>query len=65
MPDYPEYTVNGVTLNQGQCMTIHVALQSLAMEMVVKNHLGSDETGEAIRKGYLKNIREINKIALG
>jgi hypothetical protein len=61
---YPEYIVNGVKLGQGQCMTIHVALQSLACEMSEKNALGKDEVGESIRKGYLKCVAEINKIAL-
>jgi hypothetical protein len=61
---YPQYIVNGVALHQGQCMTIHVALQSLAQEINVKNALGKDEVGESIRKGYLKCVAEINKIAL-
>jgi hypothetical protein len=64
-PDYPKYTVNGVELHQGLCMTIHVALQSYAEDMSKKNALGKDEVGESIRKGYLKCIAEINKIALG
>ena len=62
---FTEYIVNGVKLNMGQSMVIHSALQSYYMEMSKKNALGKDKTGEAIRKGYLERIKEINKITCG
>lgn len=62
---FTEYIVNGVKLNMGQSMVIHSALQYYYMEMNKKNALGKDEIGEAIRKGCLARISEINKIAQG
>ena len=62
---YPNWSVDGVKLTMGQCMTIHVALQDFGMQMEKKNALGKDEVGESIRQGYLRNVKEINKITHG
>jgi hypothetical protein len=63
LPEYPKYSVNGVELNQAQCMTVHAALQSMAMDLK-ENGLGNDEHGKFMTKAYLKRIKEINAIAL-
>ena len=57
-----EITVNGVQLTTGQIMTVHVALQSFAMDMHKENVLGEDEHGKTMRLLYLDRIREINRL---
>ena len=66
MQDYPKIIMNGVELNQGQAMTVWVALQSFGSEMQEKkNALGKDKHGRFMQKAYLERVREINKICLG
>ena len=54
-------TINGQTLTVAQKMTLHVALQTLAIDM--RDHgLGDDETGQAIATGYLRAVSEMNNM---
>lgn len=54
--------INGVTLTHGQAMTVHVALQSYAMEIQKENALGDDEHGKFMQQAYLSKIKEINSL---
>ena len=56
-----DITINGVKLTSGQAMTIRVALQSFAVDLL-SNGLGGDDTGEKIKDAYLARMREINAI---
>jgi hypothetical protein len=63
MNDYPQFSVNGVKLDQGQNMTIWVALQGLLTDMVTEpDSLGTDEHGKFMTKAYARRVREINEI---
>ena len=56
---FPKIIINGTLLNIGESLTIHTALQSLAMSLE-NDGLGKDKIGKEITKGYLDNIRKIN-----
>ena len=55
-------TINGVELNDAQKMTLHVALQSYAMDIQQKDALGDDYHGHFMQKAYLENIRQITNL---
>lgn len=59
----PAVTINGQMLDQGQAMTLRVALESFAMDLSTQG-LGDDEHGRAMRDGYLVRIREIRDLML-
>lgn len=55
--------INGVTLTAAQTMTIHVALQSFAMDLSSKkNPLGKDAQAKSLAKGYLHQIDSITAL---
>lgn len=61
--DKLKITINGKELTVGQAMTVHVALQSFAMELFANRILlGDDEHGQFMAKAYLANITAINKL---
>jgi hypothetical protein len=55
----PEIIINGITLSEGESMTVRVALQNFAMSLE-KDGLGDDRHGEMMRAAYLANIDRIN-----
>ena len=55
-------TINGVTLSQGQAMTLRVAIQHFFMDMSQPNALGNDEIGQSIANGYKTNAQQINTL---
>jgi hypothetical protein len=64
MKGYPKFSINGVELDGSQNMTMWVALQNLGLKMEEDpTNLGTDEHGMAMSRGYLKSVREINRIA--
>jgi hypothetical protein len=61
--DKLKITINGVELTVGQAMTVHVALQSLGVDLAHKpNFFGHDEHGRFMVKAYLANITTINNL---
>jgi hypothetical protein len=60
----PQITINGVTLNNTQAMTIRSAITHFLMEMSTAGALGEDETGEGIRKGYQARSAEIVQLMI-
>ena len=58
----PAIIINGVRLEDGQAMTLRVALQSFLMETAEPDSLGDDEHGRAMRKAYLARGLEINHL---
>jgi hypothetical protein len=59
--DEPKIIVNGTLLTTGQAMTVRVAIQSFASDLV-ENGLGEDEHGISMTKNYLDRIKEINTL---
>lgn len=56
-------TINGKELTEAQALTVHVALQSFAMDLAHKPMiLGDDEHGRFMVKSYLANITAINNL---
>lgn len=55
----PAMIVNGVTLSEGQAMTVRVALQNFAGTLM-QDGLGEDDHGKSMAKAYLDRIGEIN-----
>lgn len=53
--------ISGVTLDEGQSMTVRVAIQNFGMSLQ-HDGLGSDRHGKAMAKGYLARITEINAL---
>ena len=45
-------TVNGITISEGEVMTIRVALNHYRSFLEDKDALGSDELGKSIAEGY-------------
>ena len=58
----PTITINGITLSQGQAMTLRVALQHFLMDMPKPNALGDDEVGQSIANGYKTTAQQINHL---
>lgn len=57
-----EVIINGVRLNEGQCLTLHVALGAYAIEMSSEENpypLGDDAHGKIMQEAYLNRLREI------
>ncbi len=56
-------TINGVPLTEGQALTVRVALESLAAELVsTEAALGDDEHGRRMTAAYLARIAELRKL---
>ena len=60
-PEEPEITINGRRLTRAEAMTVRVALGAFALDISPASALGDDETGEAIRVGYRKNLASIQR----
>jgi hypothetical protein len=54
-------TINGVQLTGGQMMTVHVALNNFATDLL-QHGLGNDEHGKRMTGAYLETIRDIHRI---
>jgi hypothetical protein len=57
----PLITVWGKELTIGQSMTIRVAIESFANDLM-ENGLGDDEMGKLMTKSYLEDIDEIRDL---
>lgn len=57
----PVISINGVSLNSAQAMTVRVAIENFSMDLKTSG-LGTDELGMAITNGYLRNIEGIRKV---
>jgi hypothetical protein len=58
---YAKVVINGHELSQAEEMTLHVAIQSFAMELTSKeNPLGGDKHGKSMTTSYLRHINSIN-----
>jgi hypothetical protein len=53
----PQIVINGILLTESQSMTIRVAVESFATDLV--NGLGEDEIGKNICQNYKDRISEI------
>lgn len=62
MSDYAEacMTINGGTISTGEAMTIRVAVAAFQDELI-RDGLGEDEHGKAMRDAYLACCRSILK----
>lgn len=60
----PVITINGITLTEAQAMTVRVSVTNFRSRMDSRGALGKDETGEAIRQGYLARSTEIVSLML-
>ncbi len=58
-----EVIINGKKLTIGEVMTLRVALTGFVGEMASDpNALGTDEIGQRIRAGYIRNGRSVQKM---
>ena len=62
MGNESKVTINGIELTVGQVMSIRVAVSSMIMEMSEPDALGSDEMGKLLANGYVRNLREVEKM---
>lgn len=58
----PTITINGITLSQGQAMTLRAALQHFLMDTSQLNALGDDEVGQTIANEYKTTAQQINHL---
>ena len=56
----PTITINGHVLSEGQAMTIRVAIEAFASELVSEG-LGDDEHGKRMVDLYVLRINEIRR----
>jgi len=56
----PEIIINGQHLTPSEAMTVRVALEGFAVDLVA-NGLGSDENGKRMTAGYLDAIGRIRQ----
>jgi len=61
----PLVAIGYAALTTGEALTLRVALESFIAEMSKRNALGSDEHGEAMRRGYLDAARKVRDMLLG
>lgn len=62
----PRISINGQPLTEGQAMTMRVALESFAADLLASDGgLGDDEHGKRMQKAYADRINEIRKLMLG
>jgi len=54
----PTITINGVVLTTGEAMTMRVALEAFATDLL-EHGLGDDEHGRAMTESYIAAIRTI------
>lgn len=62
--DEPAITISGQLLSVGEAMTVRVALESFAMNLV-SDGLGDDEHGKAMTAAYLARIEDIRRKMYG
>lgn len=58
MPHEPDISMNGMRLTAGQAMTVRVALEGFASDLIDRG-LGDDEHGKKMTASYLRNINDI------
>lgn len=59
----PKITINSHDLNEGQAMTIRVALSLFYMNLGSdRNAIGEDELGRSMREAYMSRISEITRM---
>lgn len=57
----PLITINGIVLNEGQSMTLRVAVESFIGELM-DNGLGDDAHGIAMKQAYLDRLGEVREL---
>lgn len=57
----PVIYINGVRLTTSQALTIHCAIENLAMQLSAEG-LGTDAHGVEMTASYLHNIAQIRRI---
>lgn len=60
MSKEPEIIINGINIGSGCVITIRVAIESLASDLI-ENGLGDDEHGKLMKESYLNRICDIRK----
>lgn len=60
MYDEPEILINGQNVGPGCSLTIRVAIESFAADLI-ENGLGDDEHGKIMKEHYLNRIEDIRK----
>ena len=60
----PVITIWGKELSIAQSITIRVAIESFASDLI-ENGLGDDEMGKKMTKQYMQRIDEIRNLILG
>lgn len=55
----PRITINGIIMSEGCSMAVRVACGSFLGDMQRWGTLGTDEMGEALRKGYQVRLQEV------
>jgi len=60
----PIITIWGHELSIGQSMTIRVAIESFASDLM-ENGLGDDDLGKRMTEEYMKRIEEIRELIIG
>ena len=56
--------IDGVTLTQGQSMTLRVAMEFFRMDLLKPASLGEDDMGKRLASAYAKNAAEISSMLL-
>jgi hypothetical protein len=54
-------TINGHVVTEGQAMTVRVAIEAMARDLV-ESGLGDDEHGKIMTEGYLARIDELRRM---
>lgn len=60
MTEEPEISINGVNIGPGCSLTIRVALETFASDLI-ENGLGDDERGKTLKRNYLERIDDIRR----
>lgn len=58
----PEIIINGVNIGPGCSMTIRVALEVFANQLVLDNDLPDQNTDVELNKNYLNRIKDIREV---
>ena len=56
----PDIIINGTPLTTAQALTVRVAVQTFAMDLL--HGLGDDDHGKRMEKAYADRIREVNAL---
>ena len=58
----PKITINGVELDEGQAITLRVAITVFLADMAPDDELGSDEHGRTMVRHYRKRSKELLRL---